>query len=368
LFQGESQQWFSSKISLKGYDIIKSSQIKKMVWQERPLNIIWMMMDDGRLLSLSYDRQAEFAAWAEHIIGGTEVKITDIGMIPTATHDQIWFKIQRKINNTTKYYVETLARFPMEQALERNSYVFSDSAKTISIAGKTFSVTNSLGMLVHSTGHGLVDTQIIQVSNSGGALPNTLVDGTDYYVKYVDANTFRLSLSSGGTSIAFNAGSGTHSWRTKEVRGHDHLIGENVQIYYGGMQHASKTVASTGTVTLEHFQATDTVIGLPYEGEIETLEPSAPDNQYSYSKRLLNLQLIIEESLGIEVSYNDLQEEILFRSMLNQMGVKIDLFTGKKDLSLSGIGWDTHNLRIISNGPFQMQINALVIESETGGT
>ena len=57
-----------------------------------------------------------------------------------------------------------------------------------------------------------------------------------------------------------------------------------------------------------------------------------------------------------------------FRSMLNQMGVKIDLFTGKKDLSLSGIGWENHNLKIISNGPFPMQINALVIESETGGT
>ena len=69
-----------------------------------------------------------------------------------------------------------------------------------------------------------------------------------------------------------------------------------------------------------------------------------------YTKRLLNLQLLIEESLGIQVEYNNLSEEILFRSMLNQMGVKIDLFTGKKELSLSGIGWETHNLKIISNG------------------
>ena len=369
LFEGESQQWNSSKISLKGYDIIKSSQIKKMVWQERPLNIIWIMMDDGRLLSLSYDRQAQFAAWAEHIIGGTDVKVTDIEMIPTASHDQIWLKIERTINGSTKYYVETLARFPMENALDREAYVFSDSALTISIAGKAFTVTDSSGLLVTSVAHGLVDTQIIQVSNSGGTLPTTLIVGTDYYVKYVNADTFRLALSSGGTSIAYNAGSGgINNWKTKEVRGYTHLIAETVQIYYGGMQHASKVVASNGTVTLEHFQATDTVIGLSYEGELETLEPSAPDNQYSFSKRLLNLQLIIEESLGIEVSYNDLSEEILFRSMLNQMGVKIDLFTGKKDLSLSGIGWESHNLKIISNGPFPMQINALVIEAETGGT
>ena len=368
IFEGDQEQWFSSKISLKGYDIIRSSEIKKMVWQERPNNIIWLMMDDGRLLSLSYDRQTNFQAWSEHIIGGTNVKVTDINILPIASHDQLWLQVERTINGSTKYYIETLGRFPKEGSLARDAYVFSDSALTKSIAGKTFTVTSSSGLLVTCVAHGLIDTQIIEVTNSGGALPNTLATGTNYYVKLVNADTFRLALTSGGTSIAYHAGSGTHSWRTKVINSHTHLVGETVQIYYGGMQHINKVVASNGTVSLDHFQATDTVVGLPYEGELETLEPSAPDNQYSYSKRLLNLQLLIEDSLGIKVEYNSLSEEILFRSMLNQMGVKIDLFSGKKDLSLSGIGWETHNLKIISNGPFPMQINSLVIEAETGGT
>ena len=369
VFEGQQGQWFSSKISLKGYDIIKTSEIKKMVWQERPNNIIWVMMDDGRLLSLSYDRVSEFQAWAEHILAGTDVKVTDIDMIPTSSHDQIWLKVERTINSATKYYVETLGRFPKEGALDRNDYIFSDSALTKSIAGKAFTVSSSSGMLVTSAGHGLIDTQIIQVTNSGGALPTGIETGVGYFVKYVTVDTFRLALTTGGASIAYtNAGSGTHSWKTKVINGHNHLIGETVQIYYEGMQHINKVVSSIGTVSLDHFQGTDTVVGLPYEGELETLEPAAPDNQYSYSKRLLNLVLLIEESLGIKIEYNDLEEEILFRSMQNQMGVKIDLFSGKRELSLSGIGWEVHNLKIISNGPFPMQINALVIESETGGT
>ena len=369
IFEGQQGQWFSSKISLKGYDIIKTSEIKKMVWQERPNNIIWLMMDDGRLLSLSYDRQAEFQAWAEHTLGGTDVKVTDIEMIPTASHDQIWVKVERTIDSTTKYYVETLGRFPKEGALVRNHYVFSDSALTKSIAGKSFTVSDSTGMLVTSNSHGLVDTQVIRVTNTGGSLPTGLGTGIDYYVKYVDANTFRLALTSGGASIAYtNAGSGTHNWVTKTVNGLSHLVGQELQIYYQGMQHINKTVAANGTVVLDHYEGTDVVIGLPYNGLMETLEPAAPQNQYSYSKRLLNLVLLIEESLGIQVEYNDLSEEILFRSMQNQMGVQIDLFSGKRELSLSGIGWEVHNLDIISNGPFPMQINALVIESETGGT
>ena len=144
IFEGQQGQWFSSKISLKGYDIIKTSEIKKMVWQERPNNIIWLMMDDGRLLSLSYDRQAEFQAWAEHTLGGTDVKVTDIEMIATESHDQIWLKVERTINGSTKYYMETLARYPTEGALARNALVCSDSALTKNIAGKAFTVSQSL--------------------------------------------------------------------------------------------------------------------------------------------------------------------------------------------------------------------------------
>jgi len=36
LGSGAGGQWFASKISLKGYDIIKTSEMKKMIWQERP--------------------------------------------------------------------------------------------------------------------------------------------------------------------------------------------------------------------------------------------------------------------------------------------------------------------------------------------
>ena len=72
--------------------------------------------------------------------------------------------------------------------------------------------------------------------------------------------------------------------------------------------------------------------------------------------------------MGIQLEYNDLSEELLFRTTGDAMGRKIDLFSGTRKLSLSLIGWDTHTVKIRSNGPFPMQINALVIEAETGGS
>ena len=368
LFEGQQGQWFNSKISIKGYDVIKTSTIEKMVWQERPNNVIWMMMNDGRLLSLSYDRQTSFQAWSEHIISGTNAKVTDIEMIATESHDQIWLKIERTINGSTKYYMETLARFPTEGALARNALVFSDSALTKNIAGKAFTVSSSSGLLVTSANHGLLDTQIISVSNSGGALPTGLAVGEEYYVRDKTDNTFKLALSSGGTAIAYtNAGSGTHSWATKQVTGLSHLEGQEVQVYYDGMQHVNKTVAS-GVVTLDNTAGSDVVLGLPYNGEIEVLEPTPPPNQYSYTKRLLSITLLIEESLGIQIEYTDLLEDILFRSTGDSMGQQIPLFSGSRKLSLSGIGWDEYGIKVVSNGPFPMQINSLVLETETGGS
>ena len=461
---GTTNQWLASKISMKGYDIIKTSEIKKMVWQERPNNLIWFMMADGRLLTLSYDRGAEFKAWSEHVLGGslyrkiittsqsttptafttssssgllltdnshgladgtviqvtttgtlptglslstnyyvrdktdnnfklattasggaiaytddgsgthswhkptiytvdgdnaslytvdknvvvsgysisdwnstqrvmavtvnssTDTEITtdldssglantteavsgrkqrisdessanaqvvDMEMIPTASHDQIWFKVKRTIDGVDKYYIETLGRFPTEGALTRNEYVFSDSAITGSV-------------------------------------------GTDKII-----NTLA------------------------------HLKNEEVQVYYEGMQHVNKTVTATGgteQITLDHTQGNEHVTGLPYNAEFETLEPSAPDNQFSYTKRLIKIAVLVEESLGIQLEYNDLSEELLFRTTVDAMGRQIPLFSGLRKLSLSGIGWDTHNLKVVSNGPFPMQLNAIIIEAETGGS
>ena len=370
LNKGSSGQWDASKISLKGYDIIKTSEIIKMVWQERPNAIIWLLMADGRLLTLSFDMRLEFMAWSEHQIGGVDAKVLDIEMIPRASHDQIWLKVSRTVNSSTTYSFETLSRFPSEGALTRNDYVFSDSAITKTI-GNTFVASSSSGLLITSVKHGLIDTQIVRFTSTGTPvdLPANLAVNTDYYVRDKTTDTFKVALTSAGTAIAWSdAGTGTHSWNTKQLHGMTHLVGEDVQIYYEGMQHVNRTVAGDGSVVLNHYEGNKAVAGLPYTTEIDTLEPSAPEHQFSYSKRLIKIAVIIEESLGIQLDYNDLSEELLFRTTSDAMGRQIPLFSGTRKLSLSGIGWDVHTVKISSNGPLPMQLNAIIIEAETGGT
>jgi len=476
---GSANQWLASKISMKGYDIIKTSEIKKMVWQERPNNLIWIMMADGRLLTLSYDRGEEFKAWSEHVLGGS---------------------IYRKIITTS-------------QSTAKAEAVVSDSSgDEVADSGNHILFTN--GAVGSPTAHGLSNTNIIQLTTTG-TLPTGLSLSTNYYVVNKTTNTFKLALTSGGADILWtDDGSGTHSWHkptiytvdgdwaslytvdknvvlsgyyisdwnstqrvvnvlvnsstdteittdfdssglantTEAISGrnprisdetvghaqvvdmemiptasHDqiwfkvkrtidgvdkyyaetlgrfptegaltrneyvfsdsavtgpvttnktintlaHLKGEVVQIYYEGMQHNDLTVTATGgteEVILSHTQGNEHVTGLPYDAELVTLEPSSPQNQFSYTKRLIKIAVLVEESLGIQLEYNNLLEELLFRTTVNAMGRQVPLFSGMRKLSLSGIGWDTHSLKILSNGPFPMQLNAIIIEAETGGS
>ena len=128
-FSGSEDQWLQTRISMKAYDIISTSNITKLAWQERPNPIIWMIMDDGRVLSLSYDRQVKFKAWSVHSFGGTDTKVTDIAIIPKNDYDQVWLQVSRTINSATKSYVEVLTRFPSENVTSRNELTFLDCAK-----------------------------------------------------------------------------------------------------------------------------------------------------------------------------------------------------------------------------------------------
>lgn len=64
-----------------------------------------------------------------------------------------------------------------------------------------------------ATAHGLADTNKVQFSTSG-TLPAPLQENTDYFVVSTAANTFKVSLTSGGAAINLaDDGTGTHEVR-----------------------------------------------------------------------------------------------------------------------------------------------------------
>lgn len=79
------------------------------------------------------------------------------------------------------------------------------------VLSHTVTMTVASPCVVTWNGHGLDDGDPFTLATSG-ALPTGLVAGTQYFIKYIDGNSFNLALTPGGTSIITTGSqSGTHT-------------------------------------------------------------------------------------------------------------------------------------------------------------
>lgn len=103
--------------------------------------------------------------------------------------------------------------------------------------------------IVNASLHGLNDDDVIEFTNSGGALPTGLFADTKYFVVSSATNTFQVSLTRGGSAVDFSTnGTGTHKFHIKFVlpdirgvfvRGWDHGRGKDSGRVFGTEQMAS---------------------------------------------------------------------------------------------------------------------------------
>ena len=121
-------------------------------------------------------------------------------------------------------------------------------ASTIGIAGTdlgtvTFENSTETWTLV---AHGLVNGDIVHLSNSGGGLPNGYTADTVYHVVNAGDDTFKLALTRGGAAVDGSTnGTGTHTvhdeFKLPDVRGYIRAALDNL----GGSTLGTITSAST---------------------------------------------------------------------------------------------------------------------------
>lgn len=87
---------------------IPAKGVKQIAYAQNPDSVIWMVLDDGSLAGMTYERDQEVVAFHRHTIGGTGVTVESVATIPGTGSDEVWFVIKRTINATTERYVERL--------------------------------------------------------------------------------------------------------------------------------------------------------------------------------------------------------------------------------------------------------------------
>jgi hypothetical protein len=136
------------------------SGIKQIAVVRNPNNLLLCVMNDGRLLSFSYNRGQEVVAWAEHNTQGTFESVSVIygGELNA---DEVWVVVKRDIDGEDKRFVESFevetARFKFEGDVEKLCYL--DAAVIFESVSPTDTITgldHLEGMEVDVLGDGVV--------------------------------------------------------------------------------------------------------------------------------------------------------------------------------------------------------------------
>lgn len=84
-------------------DHITATGIASMTLQQEPDPVVWICLKNGRLISVTLDRDLDVIAWDQHEIDGG---VESVAVIPAGDAEQVWFIIRRLVNGSVVRYVE----------------------------------------------------------------------------------------------------------------------------------------------------------------------------------------------------------------------------------------------------------------------
>ena len=180
----EYDTYISPDRTIRAEDIT-SDVITDLARQKDPNSILWCVLDDGNLISFTYERTEEVYAWAKHTTSGN---YESVARIPGTNGDEIYVSVLRTIDGTDYRYIE---KFKPRTFSAIADAFFVDAGATITGSGLS-SVTNAdhlEGEKIAVLGDGSVlydgTEGAATVSNGTVTLPSgTSVDTIQYGLPY----------------------------------------------------------------------------------------------------------------------------------------------------------------------------------------
>ena len=267
-----SDAYNSTDLALFGEHLTYSG-IAGLTRQIEPYSALWAWLNNGKLRSISYQKDHEAVAWSRQNLGGRRVRVLSGCTIPfiEENRDQTWLLTERWINGEFVQYIETIDRIFDDQVEQVQGY-FVDCGGTYN---KPLAITNMISdgtiTKITSAGHGLVTGAKIRIT--GIEEYNTEEDSTEvgfeqlnntnHLVTVIDDNTFSIDIDSSTYTEYISWQSGAcRAFVSSITQGLSHLEGETVYAVVDGAVSPKRKVVN-GTVTLDS-PGTIVHVGLPY--------------------------------------------------------------------------------------------------------
>ena len=205
---------------------ITESGIRTITYQQEPDNVVWAVLNNGKLCGMTYRREEEVVAWHNHDIAGSFTGVHAINSPTSQTYDygivesvavlpseldedDLFIIVKRTIGGTTKRFIERFNFFDFGSNI-LDAY-FVDS-------GLTYfgSPTTSLSGLLHLEG------QTVDIVADGSAHPSKTVSNGSITLDRSSSNVHvGLKFDSILKTMRVDAGGTEGTSQAKNKRIHD---------------------------------------------------------------------------------------------------------------------------------------------------
>jgi hypothetical protein len=168
----EQDRYVATDLAVLAERITRGS-IVDMAYQGEPYSILWVVLQSGKLLAFTYDKDQDVIGWSRVPIGGDGF-VESVAVTPTSdgSREEVWLVVKRTINSSTVRYVEYLTR-PWEGPDEDGGEGDVQEDAYYVDAGITYDgvSTSTITGLTHLEG------QTVQVLADGAVQPDQTVSG-----------------------------------------------------------------------------------------------------------------------------------------------------------------------------------------------
>lgn len=367
--------------------LFTNRQIVQWAYAEEPYKLVWIVMDDGTLLCLTYLKEQEVYAWSRHDTNGQVLGVCSINEPinpnlntpnPPLT-DGVYFIVKRYVQGAWRYYSERMDNRIWED-VEDSFCVDSGLSTSATYPSATLTASASTGTDVTFTASSSVFTS----DNEGDVI--RMGNGIATITDYVNGTTVTCDITQDITAVIPNdpndtpapAPSGTWNISTPvtTITGLNHLNGLTVSILADGSVVANQVVTNN-SITLP-YPASKVVAGLPYTCQAQTLyidHPQGENTAQNRRKDINSVGLRVCNTRGLELGADQPDQaaqpdnqnvpwtnmvEIKERNNSVYAGSAIPLYTGDYFQNISS-GWSMKGqVAIQQNYPLPAEILSVI--------
>lgn len=347
----------SRDLTIFSSHLFEGREVVDWAYQQVPNSIVWCVLDDGTLMSLTYVRDHDVWGWAEHETEGT---VESICVVPEGNEDAVYLQTLRPQLYGGTRAIERMASRDFDDiadALFLDCATLTDgtndTATTVTISGGTdwtHSEALTLTASASTFGLGWVGEEV-HVTIGDEKLRLRVVGYTSGTIVTVNANRT--------VPVAFRNVATTAWGHARFTVTGDGLWSTDVGILADGNP-ATGTTDGSGSVTLTDA-AVKVWVGLPYTCDLELLDVEDPQSGtlVDKKKRVNGVTVLVQDSRGM---FAGPDEDRLWEwpQRVGADGETVPLFTGKVHIPAAGRWGDDSSVLIRQTYPLPLRVLGVV--------